>query len=113
MLHGMAVSHPEQCQRTRKRSDNPRPAFSPTGSECRWHCSRAPMGSNVRVGGVDEPARSTDVFYGLALSLDPRCLLILARERQRNANRRVHARLDYSNMRSQKVCHRRGYSWQG
>lgn len=63
----MAVSHPEQCQRARK--NDPRLAFSPTGSECRWHCSRAPMGSNVRVGGVDEPARSTDVFYGLSHSL--------------------------------------------
>lgn len=50
------------------------------------------MSSNVRVGGVDEPARSTDVFYGLALP--SRGPLILTRERQRNAIRRVPARTD-------------------
>lgn len=40
----------------------------------------APMGSTVGIGGVDEPARSTDVFYGLALFLDPSSPLILTRE---------------------------------
>lgn len=38
------------------------------------------MGSTVGVGGVDEPARSTDVFYDLALLLDSRGPLILTRE---------------------------------
>ena len=38
------------------------------------------MGFTVVVGGVDEPARSTNVFYGLALLLDPYGPLILTRE---------------------------------
>jgi len=38
------------------------------------------MGSSVGVRGVDEPARSTDVFYGLALLLSPRGPLILTRK---------------------------------
>lgn len=64
----------------KKNSDSPSLALSLAGSECRWHCSRAPMGSTVGVGGVDEPARSTDVFYGLALLLGSRGPLILTRE---------------------------------
>lgn len=76
----LADCHLERCQRARNRSDNPRLPFSLAGSECRWHCSRAPMGSTVGVRGVDEPARSTDVFYGLALFLDPSSPLILTRE---------------------------------
>lgn len=80
MLLGIEVCHFEQCQRTKKNSDSRPLAFSLAGSECRWHCSRAPMGSTVGVGGVDEPARSTDVFYGLALLLGSRGPLILTRE---------------------------------
>lgn len=38
------------------------------------------LGSTVGVGGVDEPARSMDVFYGLALLLDSRGPLILTCE---------------------------------
>jgi len=38
------------------------------------------MGFTVVVGGVDEPARFTNVFYGLALLLDPCGPLILTRE---------------------------------
>lgn len=78
MLLGIEVCHFEQCQWTRKKFDSPLLIFSLAGSECRWHCSRAPMGSTVGVGGVDEPARSTDVFYGLLL--DSRGPLILTRE---------------------------------
>lgn len=79
MLLGIKACHFEQCQRTRKKFDGPLP-FSLAGSECRWHCSRAPMGFTVGVGGVDEPARSIDVFYGLALLLDSRGSLILTCE---------------------------------
>lgn len=55
--------------------------------------SRGANGFRREAGGVDEPARATDVFYGLAnFSPSPRGpLLILARERHWNAIRRVLA----------------------
>lgn len=54
--------------------------------------SRGANGFRGEAGGVDEPARATDVFYGLALLSvlsGPRGpVLVLARQRHRNAIRR-------------------------
>lgn len=45
-----------------------RSAFSPLGSiGMQMALSRGANGFRFGVGGVDEPARATDVFYGLAL----------------------------------------------